>query len=700
MRWLRYFLRFYPLQLPFFQFRRHFFLSLLWVLLWLIALGQIGRGFGVSELFYNPADRDYPNFFSTLAWGIAYGIFIIAYHLTTYLLDGHHAGFLLREKQPFLTYVLNNSLLPLTFWLFYLHIYTQKHHNDPNFGSQIGGIILGTFSIGVFFVLFLSNPLRDIFRLRRLGLLPPQRVFIEVSRAQSITHALHYYLTWGRGIQSSADAFFVNKKELTRLLVHYHRNAFIVEITLLVLISGWGYVQSYTGIYLPAAAAFLIFWAILYMLIGAISFWLRHWGGWAFIALAALGGVFLYWGNWWTSASAYGLSYRSQGVNLTVSSPVQDSLVLVECMDSWRRKQGDKAPLVWIQVSGGGWRSAFWTMAHLQLLDSLSGGKLWERTFAISGASGGLIGAAFWRDLGLFYPERRWNLIEATLLTQDALNPVLSTAVTGVFSPARTFQDSKSGERHPMGREYAFEQALLRHTRAFEERRLEDYAIPERESRCPLIFITPALLPVGKQLLISSQPCSPLTKQGYIEELRRLVPDAHCLRLTTALRMNASFPFVLPPVRLPTNPPLEVVDAGAIDNFGEVIALRFLWTFRTAIAERASRVILLEIRDLPEGFYTGNETSPSALGEFVRRLGGLYSSFTGARQILTRFSSELLRSVYPIPVEKYVFAYRSPEGYYPPLGFTLRPSDRAILMKALTDSLHLQRLTAFINALK
>lgn len=692
-------LRFYPLQLPLYQLRRHFFLSLLWLILWLMALGQIGRGFGIPDIFYTPETGIYPDFASTLAWGLAYGMFVIAYHLTTYLLDGHHAGFLLRESSPFLQYALNNSLLPVSFWLFYLHIYTRHHYQDPNFGAQLLGHLIGAVGITAGLLLGLDRFSRDIFRLGRLGLLPPQRVYGDVSRVRASVAEEHFYLVLGGGIRSTASAPMTDKKALTKLLLKHHRNAFLVELGLIVLITVWGYIQTTAEIYLPAAAAFLIFWAILYMLFGAVSFWLRQWGGWALLLLIGVIFLIIYQSSLWESRSAYGLRYRTLAVAQRPDTGA-DSLQLLTCLQAWQHRQSEKAPLVWIQVSGGGWRSAFWTLTNLQLLDSLSGGLLWKRCFAISGASGGLIGAAAWRELYLFHPERRRDLSEAHFLTQDALNPVLSTAVAGFFAPNLTFRDSLSGEAHSKAREYAFERALVRNSRLFGERRIGDYTLPEREGRCPLLFITPAIIPTGRQLLISSQPCSPLLRQGYIDELRSLVPDADHLRLTTALRMNASFPFVLPPVRLPTDRVLEAVDAGAIDNFGEIIALRFLWNMRAAVAQHASKVLLIEIRDLPEGTSSELHERRSALGEFVRRLGGLYSSFTGARQILTRFSSEVLAAGYPVPVEKYVLAYHPRDGRYPPLGFTLRPADQAAMLQTLTDSLHLLRLRRLSEAMK
>lgn len=700
--------RFYPIQLPLFQLRRHLLLSSVWIFLWLIAAGKVGRGFGVPDIFYDPRSGLYPTWASCLIWGIAYGLFVTAYHLTTYLLDGHHAGFLLREKYPFLQYVLNNSLLPVSFWVFYLHQYTLRHLGDPNFGAQLGGHAIGFLGTIVALLGFLVTTGQDVFRLRKLGLLGARRLHLQVRHAEVGHTAVHYYLAVPGGIRTTYRGLHLEKKSLSRLLAQHHRNAFLLEVGLLFSLIVWGYLQSKWEIYAPAAAAFLVLLAIIYFLFGAIKFWLRHYGGWAILGLIGVG-VFLMNSSYFKGRSpAYGLAqgkqpYRQKGLppESLREREIRDSLGLAECLRAWASKQErPKVPFVWIQVSGGGWRSAFWTLTNLQYLDSLTQGKLWKRTFALSGASGGLIGAAHWRELGLFYPERRWDLSEAFLLTQDVLNPILSTGLVGLLSPSPPIEDPLTGAKLPTGRGYAFEQALIENARAFYRRRVGAYAAPERQGRCPLLFLTPAMLPVGRQLLISSQPASILTRDALMVELRSLVPDADQLYLVTALRMNASFPFVLPPVLLPGYPGTEIVDAGAIDNFGELIALRFLWEMREAIAQYASRVLVIEIRDLPPEPLSLSEEKLSPLAELLRRLAGLYSSFAGARQLFTQLSHEILSYAYPIPVEKHVLTLRPVGGQIPPLGFTLQPAQQAQMLEVLSDSLHQSRLARLQLALE
>ena len=68
-------------------------------------------------------------------------------------------------------------------------------------------------------------------------------------------------------------------------------------------------------------------------------------------------------------------------------------------------------------------------------------------------------------------------------------------------------------------------------------------------------------------------------------------------RLLTALRMKCDIPYVLPNVWLPTNPVIDVMDAGFRDNFGEATAIRFLNVFREWMQENTGGVVLLQIRD-------------------------------------------------------------------------------------------------------
>ncbi|HMJ47980.1 MAG TPA: hypothetical protein VK498_11670, partial [Ferruginibacter sp.] len=69
------------------------------------------------------------------------------------------------------------------------------------------------------------------------------------------------------------------------------------------------------------------------------------------------------------------------------------------------------------------------------------------------------------------------------------------------------------------------------------------------------------------------------------------------IRLLTALRMNATFPYVLPNVWLPSRPIIDVMDAGLRDNYGQETTLRFIDNFKNWIMQNTAGVLILQLRD-------------------------------------------------------------------------------------------------------
>jgi hypothetical protein len=53
----------------------------------------------------------------------------------------------------------------------------------------------------------------------------------------------------------------------------------------------------------------------------------------------------------------------------------------------------------------------------------------------------------------------------------------------------------------------------------------------------------------------------------------------------------------MPAASLPSEPPIEVMDAGIRDNYGVIYSLRFLYAFRDWIRDNTSGVVILQLRD-------------------------------------------------------------------------------------------------------
>jgi len=124
-----------------------------------------------------------------------------------------------------------------------------------------------------------------------------------------------------------------------------------------------------------------------------------------------------------------------------------------------------------------------------------------------------------------------------------------------------------------------------------------------------MLFFSPVLANDGKRLLISSQGLSYLTcpksthqNQENVEfdglDFNRLFQNqkAENLRLTSAIRMSATYPYILPNVTLPTSPTIEVMDAGWRDNHGIDLPIRFTHVFKDWITENTSGIIYVQIR--------------------------------------------------------------------------------------------------------
>jgi hypothetical protein len=291
---------------------------------------------------------------------------------------------------------------------------------------------------------------------------------------------------------------------------------------------------------------------------------------------------------------------------------------MIHILDNWKKKQDSEVPLmIVISTSGGGHRSATFTMKVLQQLDSITHGQIMKKTFLITGASGGMIGAAYFREL--YLQQEKGNNIRLQDKTYvddiagDLLNPVFSSLFArDLISPAQKF--SVGPYKYVKDRGYAFEQKLNFDTRGFLDKQIKDYAEDEKEANIPLMFFNSVVTRDGRKMLISTQPVR-FMMQGRQDTARIPTMDPDIidftsffakqdpgnLRVLSALRMNATFPIVLPNVWLPSDPVIDVMDAGLRDNYGQETALRFLESFDDWIRKNTSGVLLIQIRDREAG---------------------------------------------------------------------------------------------------
>ena len=228
-----------------------------------------------------------------------------------------------------------------------------------------------------------------------------------------------------------------------------------------------------------------------------------------------------------------------------------------------------------------------------------------------------MLGAAYFRGL---YAEKvkgkNINLQDhqyAENISKDLLNPLFSSFITrDIMGPAAKF--NAYGYTYVKDRAYAFEQKLNHNTRGILNRRLADYREAEMQAQIPTIIFNSTISRDGRKLVISTRP-QRYMMQAAFDSTR--IPEREVdaidfvsffknqnplnLSVLSALRMNATFPYVLPNAWLPSKPVIDVIDAGLRDNFGQETTFRFINTFKDWLQQNTSKVIILQIRDRQSG---------------------------------------------------------------------------------------------------
>jgi hypothetical protein len=212
-------------------------------------------------------------------------------------------------------------------------------------------------------------------------------------------------------------------------------------------------------------------------------------------------------------------------------------------------------------------------------------------------------------------------------ISADSLEPATRKLIFGDLSPLpfRAWAD----RGYALEKEWEKETDVLATTFA-------DLQPGEKDGWRPSLVVSPVIVEDGRRLLISNLDLEPLTKPGHGDsvsaiELRRMIPDAERLRVSAAVRMSASFPYVTPAVELPTIPLRRVVDAGYYDEHGVDLAMRWILHNQAALRASVSQIALIEIPDQPIRPRTFPDPCPPAwwsrgLAELVTPPQGILSS--------------------------------------------------------------------------
>lgn len=630
-----------PFQLLIVNIKKNQIIMLLWVILFLVISKNIGTTIGLPYLFLEPEYMDRVNFWGIFIVGLTLGSFTMSYHITCYILDGHQFSFLGGLKHPFSKFCVNNSLVPLSFMALYLYEYYHFQNIDAledkhDIYLKMSGLFLGySLMNGVFWIYFyLTN--KDIFKFFKVNfnvkirrtIISRVNIMERYKSAKDNSYRVDFYFNNYFLPKRVNDHTAVERQAIFKVFKQNHFNAVFIQIIVLSVVLVFGSNNNNPVFQIPAAASVLLLMTIFLMVLGALSYWMRRWTTTVIFILVFVLNFALNHEFFKMNYEAYGMDYytkKKPEYSLAKISEVsadsnykKDFNNTINLLDNWRNKfpKNEKPKLVFICSSGGGLRATAWTMRTLQHVDSTLGGKLMENTILMSGASGGMVGAAYFRELCLQKNmSKNINIYAREYfenITKDNLNSVtFSWVVNDLFFRFKKFTYNKREYNEDRG--YALEESLNHNTGGILDKPLSAYKEPEGKGIVPMLLLTPIIANDGRKLYISPQNmaymCAPNIFQSRflnqkikgIEFLRYFEKqNSDDLRFLTALRMNATFPYMTPTVRLPSQPEMQIMDAGLIDNFGVSSAARFAFVFKTWITKNTSGVVVVSIRDTPK----------------------------------------------------------------------------------------------------
>ena len=387
--------------------------------------------------------------------------------------------------------------------------------------------------------------------------------------------------------------------------------------------------------------------------------------------------------------------------------------------DRWAARQSTRAPgvkpkFVVVAASGGAYRASYWTalvLDHLVAEEAKGLAGFSESVRLITGASGGMVGAGHFvaredrraggpklealidADLAKHAPEGSWSGIFKNA-RRDSLTTVVQALIQcdfwSLFWPfdLHVYPCTQGGGTIAYDKGVDRGIALERQWPALAARTFASLAAGEADGGRPSIILSPVLVPSGRPLLISNLDLSEMrTENPDTVELFHLMPGAQeTFTLATAVRLNATFPYISPGVTLPVATPdtfERVVDASYRDNDGISIATAFLTgpRMKAWLTQNTSGVILVQInafasQSTPACVRTFGPPESPAEPDFISSwldratvwlttpLEGLLASRAATSGFANRQQIRLLESAFPKDFFSHIeFSNRQEAGY-------------------------------------
>lgn len=735
-RWY-FFTTFFPVQLFMLQIRRSHLLIIFWLLLFGFVGGHLANNYGLRYLFLTPEYLDKVNFFSFFIVGITSGLFVMAFHISSYIYYSYRYPFLATLSRPLWKFSLNNSLIPVIFYLFYLYhiiiLLVDEEFTWESILLNIAGLLLGSILIISFSFTYFIGTIRTLELPEEKGKeVTPVRqikriIMVDKELKPHGKARINYYMRGPFSIKLARDAGHYGNKILLDTIQQHQFSASIYFVALILMVIGLSLVSSYSVFMIPAGATIFLIFSLYLMITGAFYTRLKTWtvtvGVLVLLGLNFLSGL----DRFKSLNYAYGMNYNGAPANYSYEnfdSLTSDSIVkydrkqAIELLNKWKKRNSgiEKPKLIILNVSGGGQRSALWTMKVLQEIDKATNGKLYNQVHLITGSSGGMLGAAFFREVKYRY---RYGLTDIspysdtlnTLIGKDLLNPVTFTmAVNDLFFRLKDVQYGPYS--YPIDRGYAFDKRLDENTMGMLNRKFKEYKHLEEEGEVPWMVLGPTIVGDGRKMLMSTQGISYLTytrpykgigygKEFNAVEFSRLFEkqDAQNLSFLTALRMSASFPYITPLINMPSKPDIQLIDAGVRDNEGFELTIRYIFAFKKWIEENTSGVLVIQIKANRPNEIPIRDQAVTKLDKLVLPIGGVLKSFHNLQIYNKSLLMELSRDQLNLPVEVFRFSLLNDKDDVS-LSWHLTNDEKHNIARAFHNDINQASLKELIHSMK
>lgn len=686
---------FFPVKLFLLHLRRSLLLLFFWFILFGFITGLLGFDYGIQYLFLTPEYLGEIGFVSYFIMGFTLGLFIMAFHINSYIYYSYRYPFLATLNRPLYKFSLNNSTIPILF--LGVHVYyissflTVQGQSFWSIMLYITALMLGIFlALSFTFTYFIKTiktleiPDKDSKLSKGVQGL---EYLINIGRSRKVPSynpkPVNFYLKNYFSVRLTRGISHYQRNKLLETIEQHHLSAAFYFLLLILVVVILSLVDNYSFFRIPAGATVFLIFALYLMIIGAIYSRFKTWTATVAIVFLIIINYFSGQDYFQRNSFAFGMNYDvapAQYSYQKLDSLTAESIVRhdyeqgLKRLQNWRNNfpPDEKPAMVILNVSGGGQRSSMWAMRVLQSIDSATQGKLYPHIHLITGSSGGMLGAAYYRELK--YLQKQGQPVNPNdkkylrISGEDMLNPVIFTlAVNDLFF---RFKRVDMGEhRYTADRGYTFDMRWVELTGGLLNKPLVFRQHEEFTAKMPILILAPTIVGDGRKLIMSSQNLSFLTynsplagvgKQKEFDgvEFRRLFmhQEADSLHFATALRLSASFPYITPMVNMPSEPGMELIDAGVRDNEGLELALRYTYKFQDWLKENTSGIKIIQIKANRPDTIPIVDNKSTWINNLLLPLSGVVKSFSNLQVYNKALLMELSPDFLNLKVQLYRFS--------------------------------------------